>query len=65
MADTAVQQSPNLPKTPSKSTPKKAPVSEKDSEAPVSEKTKKMPSRVQEETSSQVADTGKFIPNIT
>jgi len=62
MADTAVQQAPNLPKTPNKPTPKKTPISEKGSEAPVSEKKEaaKMPSRVEEEATSQVADTGKF-----
>jgi len=50
MADTAIQQPPNPPKTP-KSIKKKAPVSKKP-------ETPEMPSRV-EETSSQVADTAE------
>lgn len=63
MADTAVQQSPNLPKTPTKSVTKKTPVAEKISEAPKPEKTdnSNMPSRLDEEVSSQVANTGKFL----
>ncbi|KAH8586759.1 hypothetical protein B0O99DRAFT_643579 [Bisporella sp. PMI_857] len=60
MADTAVQQSPNLPKTPSKSIKKKAPSADKTSEAPAPEKETetKMPSRV-EDTTSQAADTAE------
>lgn len=62
MADTAVQQSPSLPKTPTKAIKKKTPLSDKGSEAPKTE-SPKMPSRIEEEATSQVAETSKLLLN--